>query len=429
MVNKMRVLVAHPARQHSYQLASALKRAGMLGGYATTVYNADRSFTRLVTKVLPARYRFKAAARVCSELDSNEVHQFCEISGLAVLFCLNIPFMRRWYWRVKRNVEDRFAKKVARFAIEEGFDAVVSYDGTSPLLFEKLKGEAPRIVRILDMSAANALYLRFVYETDFEIKPDFEEKLKGEWKRVWDPVDVDRTKRELASADFFLCGSKFVKRSLEYSGVDSCRCAICHYGVDTDVFSFVEREEKDSEEALNFIYIGGTNEFKGIGYLLDAFETLDPRKARLTVVGQNNLPRDLAERYASKVELTGLIPHKNVSDKLAEADVMLFPSLGDGFSLAVMEALSCGVPVVCSSNTGAADIIRDGENGFVIPPQDQEALNSSIEWFCNSRHLIPAMAKQARASAENCTWDQYARSVSRAVAEFCLIHERGQADG
>lgn len=425
----MRVLVAHPAQQHSYRLATALKKAGVLGGYATTVYNAESSLTRSATKVLPSRWRAKAEARVCEALDPSEVSQFSEAGGLAVLFFHNIRPMRRWYWRVKRKVEDRFAMEVARFAVEGRFDAVVSYDGTSPLLFETLRKEAPRVVRILDMSAANALYLRSVYERDFEIKPAFAEKLRGEWKRVWDPVDMSRTERELAATDFFLCGSEFVKRSLGLSGVEPARCAVCHYGVDTDQFSFRSRAAVDDNRPLTFIYVGGTNEVKGIAYLLDAFEAVDPRRARLMVVGQNNLKPEVVERYAGKVEFVGPVPHDAISEKLALSDVMLFPSLGDGFPLSIMEALSCGVPVVCSDNTGAADVILDGENGFVIPSQDQGALDRAIDWFCSNRGRIPAMARRARETAEACTWDRYGQVVAAAVADFISLGARGTQRG
>lgn len=429
MKDTMRVLVAHPAQQHSYRLATALKKAGMLGGYATTVYNAKGSLSRGVAKVLPPRWRTKAEARICDTLDPSEVHQFFEVGGLAALFFHNIRPMRRWYWQVKRKVEDRFAAEVARFAIEERIDVVVSYDGTSPLLFEMLRDKAPHVVRILDMSAANALYLRSVYERDFEIKPDFAEKLRSEWRRVWDPVDMGRTERELAATDFFLCGSEFVKRSLGFSGIAPSRCAVCHYGVDTDAFASRDRVAVDDDQPLSFIYVGGTNEVKGIAYLLDAFVEVDPKKAKLMIVGQNNLEPEVTEKYAGKVEFVGPVPHCDIAEKLAASDVMLFPSLGDGFPLSIMEALSCGVPVVCSNNTGASDIILDGENGFVIPAQDQSALDRAIDWFCDNRVRIPAMARRARETAEECTWDRYEQVVAAAVADFIGLGVEGVRRG
>lgn len=418
MEKEMKVLVAHPAQQHSYRLATALKRVDMLGAYATTVYNAKGSLTRLATKVLPSPWREKAANRACEALDDADVKQFCETGGLAVLFCHNLSFARRWYWDVKRGVEDRFARKVARFAVEEGFDAVVSYDGTSPLLFETLEREAPQIVRILDMSAANDLYLRSVFERDLEVKPAYAQKLKNGWQSIWNPTDNDRARRELGAAQYFLCGSSFVRRSLGFSGVSSERCAVCHYGVDLEQFAFVPRCEKDPGEPLEFIYVGQVSEHKGFGYLVDAFESVKSGRAHLTVLGSGAFSAEEVAARTGNIELVGSVLHEDVASYLAKSDVMLFPSLGDGFPLSIMEALSCGVPVVCSSNTGAADVIEDGRNGFVIPAQDQEALDRAIAWFCEHRDRIPAMSVEARKSAEACSWDDYYQNVAGAVASF-----------
>lgn len=415
VIQSMRVIVAHPQQQHSYRLATALKRSGMLCAYATTVYAKPHSLTAWVASLLPGVWRKKASSRRCNELDDEEVYQLVEMGGLLVLFCLNVSFARRWYPVMRRAVENRFAKKVARLAVKLNADVVVGYDGCSAPLYEEVKSVSPKTVCITDMSAANALFLKAVYEQDVRLKPEYAASLYSSWQRIWDPVDIARTKQEIALSDAFLCGSHFVARSLQYSSVDPKVCCICHYGVDTSAFPFQQRVCKSEEERLVFVYLGRVEECKGIAWLLDAFSTIPVYRAKLICIGAVNLPEEVLRRVPSNIEFTGVIQHEEVAKRLQEADVMLFPSLGDGFPLSVMEALSSGLPVVCTENTGSADCIVDGMNGFVIPVQDSGALRNRIEWFLDNRDQIPRMAAAARESVLGNDWDAYYRNAADAI--------------
>jgi glycosyltransferase involved in cell wall biosynthesis len=405
-------------------LATALKRSGELEAYCTTVYYRPKTLTSAVSKLLPQFWRKKAASRHCDDLDDEDVIQFSEFGGLIVLFCHNIPFANRWYWQIKRSVEDRFAKKVARLAASTEADAVICYDGCSATLFEELGRISPKTVRIIDMSAANALYLREVYERDEVLKPAYSESLHG-WKRVWDPVDVERTMREISSADGFLCGSSFVERSLAFSGVEPERCEVCHYGVDTEAFPYRQRTAKSSKEPLSFVYLGMVSEHKGISYLFEAFRSIPKERAKLICIGKINIPDSITANLPSNIELKGMVLHDQVSDLLLSSDVMLFPSLGEGFSLSVIEGLASGLPIVCSDNTGAADCIVEGENGFVVPTQDAGALREKIEWFLENREKIPAMAERARRSVLGLTWDAYYKNVVEAVERLVSAVNHG----
>ena len=61
------------------------------------------------------------------------------------------------------------------------------------------------------------------------------------------------------------------------------------------------------------------------------------------------------------------LPHSQVLDVMMESDVLVLPSLGEGFGLVVTEALACGLPVIVTPNVGASDLVRDGQEGFVVP--------------------------------------------------------------
>lgn len=410
----MKIIVAHPQQQHSYRLAVALKKSGMLAAYCTTVYYRQGSLTSYVARFLPEKWKKKATSRHCDELSDNEVYQYNELEGLFVLLCHNIPIFRKYYDRIRRYTEDRFARKVANLACRLGVDAVIGYDGVSAHLFEEVKRLSPSTVCITDMSAANALYLKHVYELDLQLHPEYEASLKL-WNRIWDPIDIARTKNELTYSDRFLCASFFVQRSLTYSGIAVDKCQICPYGVDFSTFPYIPRKAKKAEDPIIFVYVGQVAEHKGISCLIESFKEIDPERACLICVGDVRLPRQILNELPASITMTGSISHDEVSSVLLSADVMLFASLGDGFSLSIMEALSSGLPVVCSENTGSADCIVDGYNGFVVPVFSNQSMIAKINWFIEHRDDIPIMAENARESVQHFTWDDYYRNAALAV--------------
>ena len=402
----MIVMVAHPAQQHSYRLAEALKKAGMLSKYATTVYYKKPSLTWLAACFLRGKFRIKAGARHSAELSDAEVIQFCEGEGLLKLLALNTRFFNKYYRKIKYHTADRFAKKAAKYAIRHKVDAVVTYDDTSPILFEVLKRDAPNILRILDVSAASTLYMRSIYEKDIQLAPRFGDRLRRERKIVWNPEMIERTKREFVSTQKFLVPSKFVARSLEYSDVQKQQMYLCPYGVDISQFSQKKYDKSYTSGPLKFIYVGGIKELKGIFYLFEAFKQIPKTQAVLTVVGQADITGEDVRPYLEYVNFTGSVIHSDVPKLLHQADIFVFPSLGEGMSLSVLEAAACGLPLIVSENSGVDDI-TDGKEGFVIPIQSVEAIKEKAVWFVHHPQAIEIMGNRARQLALKYTWNSY----------------------
>lgn len=403
----MKVLIAHPAQQHSYQLATGLEKCGFLHTYATTVYYKKGNFTYLVAMILKGTFKKRAESRVCTEINSDKIQQYSEILGLLKLLSLNIKPLRKYYKRLKYFTADQFARKIAKYAIKNKVDVVVTYDDTSPLLFEILEEEAPNIIRITDMSAANLLYMREIYEKDEKLAPSFAPRLRSEREVVWDPFVINRTKREISSTQHFLVPSDFVKKSLAFSDINDVQMHLCPYGVDLSMFDQKDYFLKRENDTIEFIYVGGVKELKGIYYLLEAFKKIPKNIAHLTVVGNFDKNDIDTKAYINHVDFTGVVLHDNIPDLLKKADVFIFPSLGEGLSLSVLEAAACGLPLIVSQNSGVNDGMIDGEEGFIIPIQSVEAIGEKVEWFIQHRNQIQIMGEKAHQFAIKYTWDNY----------------------
>jgi glycosyltransferase involved in cell wall biosynthesis len=110
-----------------------------------------------------------------------------------------------------------------------------------------------------------------------------------------------------------------------------------------------------------------------------------PRPAPLVLVGgypgEWEGPHPLAvirETGARDVFLAGWRPHRRLPAAFNAADLLLFPSAGDSFGLPLVEAAACGLPAIAAAAGGPATIVRDGETGWLVPPDDQAALTRAI---------------------------------------------------
>ena len=85
------------------------------------------------------------------------------------------------------------------------------------------------------------------------------------------------------------------------------------------------------------------------------------------------------------------------------------------------EAMACGLPVICSTNTGGEDIIRDGIDGFVVPVRDVEALKEKILYLYEHEEERREMGRNALERAKGFTWDRYGERVVEAYKRILRL--------
>jgi alpha-1,3-rhamnosyl/mannosyltransferase len=96
----------------------------------------------------------------------------------------------------------------------------------------------------------------------------------------------------------------------------------------------------------------------------------------------------------------------------AAADAYVGPSLEDAYGLPVLEAMACGLPVIASSRAGVSEIIRQGQNGFVLSdPENSQELAAQLRTIYSDPSLRCTIAEAAARTAAEHTWDQNAAST------------------
>jgi glycosyltransferase involved in cell wall biosynthesis len=144
------------------------------------------------------------------------------------------------------------------------------------------------------------------------------------------------------------------------------------------------------------LFCGSWDHMKGIHYLVEAFNSLaaSGRPLPLTVLGPGHAPQHVlgsfSEAARGHVRVLSRVPEEQVIEEYRRHDVLVFPSTYEGFGLVVLEAMSQGLPVIAAPVGCAADLIRDGQTGVVVPPRDGAALAAAVT------RLMEAPAERAR---------------------------------
>jgi glycosyltransferase involved in cell wall biosynthesis len=167
------------------------------------------------------------------------------------------------------------------------------------------------------------------------------------------------------------------------------KLVVIHCGVDTDLFR--PRDVAESERPFTVICVGTLHEVKGQYYLVDACRLLAEEGIQLacTLVGDGRDRPALQRRIADaglegRVTLAGRRTQAEVAELLHSADVLVAPSVPtkrgkrEGIPVALMEAMSGGVPVVASDLSGIPELVENEATGLLVPPRDARALADAL---------------------------------------------------
>jgi glycosyltransferase involved in cell wall biosynthesis len=311
--------------------------------------------------------------------------------------------------RLSYQANDWLMRTMTREARAERVTAVHAYEDCSLLQFEEARRRGKAC--IYDMPIG---YYPAWQETEARLAKKYQDWLPQGGLPSSRYVRPEQKKAEMALADLVLAPSPFVERTIKQYCPDKI-VAQAPYGVSLDFWR--PGAERGASQPLTFIYAGQAAIRKGTPDLLDAWRLAELRDARLLMIGSWFLSD--ARRHDLPPNVTWHPPcaPRQLREWYRQADIFVMPSYFEGLSLALLEAMSCGLPVL-ASDVAAVRGISDGTAGRAIPPGDIEALVAALRWASDSRDALPAMGKAARAEAQQFTWGSYRRHVQEATAPF-----------
>ena len=192
-------------------------------------------------------------------------------------------------------------------------------------------------------------------------------------------------------------------------------------GVDTK--RFCKSNVMRKKGIRNIIYIGRLDSYKGVDYLLKGFRELLAKvdKVKLTIVGDGVDKAQLtnmAEYLGIQDSVTFKGRQEDIPRELYNTDIFVLPSLSEGMSNVVLEAMACGLPVVATFVGGNSDLIRDRYNGILIPPKDSVSLTAALLELIENENFARRLGEEARKTIEK----DY--SMDQVVSKYVELYNR-----
>lgn len=200
--------------------------------------------------------------------------------------------------------------------------------------------------------------------------------------------------RAFGAAKHLVTWSEWAKASLvtDYA-VAPEKVSVIPPGIDTDLWRQGKRVR--SAGPLKLLFVGGDFPRKGGDTLLEAFSRLPSNLAHLTIVTKTE---EVGNSLANITVRHGIQPNSDALLQLyADADLFVFPTRGDCLPLAVMEALTSGLPVVTTTVGALPEAVTHGEAGWIVPPNDPAALADALQTLAGDDVLLERLSDQAAA--------------------------------
>jgi len=406
------VLFSHPTGNANVRAALAgLQAAGMLGEFHTTIATypgnlwdrlgktpAGRELQRRSyderLRSLTVQHPLRELGRMASskfKLRSLTRHE----TGM---FCIDAIY----------QAQDRaVARRLRQYA--KKFSSVYTYEDGA---LETLKAAAElNVRRMYDLPIAYWTTLRRLLAEEAERLPAWKITLGG---GVSDSeAKLERKSRELELAETVLCPSQFVASSLPDAARAKKKIVVTPFGSPT--LAAPKESSTNANGKLRVLFAGSMSQRKGLGDLFAAMRLLKRTDVELVVLGSPQAPMEFyRQEYGALIHEPNR-PHAEVLQLMRRCDVLCLPSIVEGRALVMQEAMSQGLPLLITPNTGGEDLIEDGKTGFLVPIRRADLLAEKINWFADHRAALPEMSRAAQARAAQLTWPAYGQIVAQAV--------------
>ncbi|MBN2436985.1 MAG: glycosyltransferase family 4 protein [Deltaproteobacteria bacterium] len=220
--------------------------------------------------------------------------------------------------------------------------------------------------------------------------------------------------------------------------IDQARVKVVHPGIDASPYAKLDRERCRREIRGRFgivpdetliLFVSMNFAVKGLDHILRGLGSLRSKnpegRVRLLVIGRGDqkaysrLARELG--LGGAVVFTGAVAREKLPEFYLAGDLFAMLSRFDTFGMVVLEAMAAGLPVLISGSVGARDVVREGENGFVVEnPADPEAIAGRIATMLNGA-VRERMCREALKTAGENSWDM-------TVARVLNVYEEIRAD-
>lgn len=372
---------------HAFALAEQLQKQELLNRFYTTYYSKKNPLLKII-----------------SGRDDKEAIDIKRVSTLDVLSILRKIMPDYYLWN---NLFDEWVSgKLQNDNVSKVF---IGWSGMSLKSITTAKHNGK--LCILERGSAHIVVQNKILQEEYA---EFGTKFSID-SRV-----INKELEEYACADIISIPSEFVKETFVRQGVDSKKLFVNPYGVSS--FFNIKAPIANNRKFI-ILYLGVLSVQKAVQYLVRAINEWKVNEDLFEVwfVGKvkKELKQLLLKHTRPNWKFFGHVEHYRLPDIIKSADIAVLPSLQDGFGMVVPQLMACGVPVICSENTGAKMMIKDGENGFVVPVKSAAAIREKIVQVFENRELLNSLKANAKDTIKDgYTWDDYGNRYAALLSNY-----------
>ena len=310
------------------------------------------------------------------------------------------PFMSLWYYPFSLNVK-KYLGKIK-------FNVLHGTAGTYP--YSNLRDRRPVIVQPFGLEpfkirGVRGLFLKILFYRISRVNMENADAIASE-------------------------GEVQTKEIMQLFGVPKEKIFYLPDGVDLDEIEEYTKDVEVTKEDYNLqdadIVLMNVNRLepnKGVPYLIESLKILNRElNVKLILVGTGS-EEEKIKRLIKHLGLSEKVKHfKNIPDKLmfqlyTLADISVTPTLYEGLPLVVLEAMACGKPIVASNVSEVPQAVKDGINGFLVPPRNPEAIADAVLKIYD-KNLFMKMGKASKQIVKNYDWSRIAKMAIKKYEEL-----------
>lgn len=405
------MLITHPTgNQNVRAVIAAMAAAGCLHEFNTTLsFNPQAAWLNLLPKGIRAeclRRTFPARQHQV------HTHPWREVARMVFPKIGLHHFLRHETgWAsidgVYREFDKAVAARLRRSAPKHGLSHVYAYEDGALATFKQAK--ALGLTCIYDLPIAYWKTARRLLMEEALRLPGWALTLKGGIQDS--PEKLERKTQELQLADVVVGPSSFVESSLPDWAKEK-KIIMAPFGSPAPVTDKEKATRSGFNKRLRVLFAGSMSQRKGLGDLFAAMRLLNNQAIELVVMGAPEAPMAFYRKEYPHFSYEAGRPNPQVLALMQTCDVFCLPSIVEGRALVMQEAMSQGLPLIITPNTGGEDLIKqDGSTGFLVPIRSPETIAEKLNWLLHNRAAAMEMGIKAKQHAAAYTWKKYGDSI------------------
>lgn len=375
------VIVSCSGKFHAFNLVEQLARQGQLSRFYTRyAYQRNSFLRRLVSRV---------------DREAIPIDRLRTVPPLAIAAKLGLLNAH-----VNNDLFDRWV--AGRLARQPGaYTTFVGWSGMALRSIRQAKADGRQT--IVERGSSHILHQNQILREEY-----------ARFGRPFaiDPRVIDKELQEYDEADRISIPSEYVRQTFLEHGVRAEKLFVNSYGASAH-FQAAPVAQEGRNPKFTIVYLGSLTVRKGLVYLFRALRQLPTPERHYNVwfIGQvaNEVRAEIRRYQRPNWTFFGHVDHYRLASYLRQASVGVQPSVDEGLSMVIPQMMACGLPVVATTNTGAADLIEPGRNGFIVPIRDPRAIAHYLTELYEQPDKLAGMQQRAADQQPVRSWEAYGR--------------------